>query len=473
MSLSKHSYTDGRGRRQRTANYYVHFRDHRGSRRNLPGFKDKGASAELERLVSILVERRISGEGLNQALSRRVEQLTPAIQKRLAKWGILDARRVAALKGLDKHLDDFQLSLEAQDRAPKHVRQVVRNTRVVFEAIGARVLGDVRADRVQQALKNLRAGEGGLSVQTTNHHLRAVKQFCKWAVASELLTEDPLRLLKPLNAKVDRRRERRAFSAEELRRLLDTTSHGPEHKGLTGEARALLYRLAVQTGLRANEIRSLKRSSLDLESGAPTVTVPAKSSKRRRDDVLPLREELAQALRDALREHGPWEPLFALKKSWRPAEMLRFDLRAVGIPVADDQGRVLDFHSFRHTFVSNLLRSGASQTVVKSLARHSTLVLSVDTYGHLEDGEDRVALRNLPKLDVGPEAEAFAATGTDGREAGDAGGDAKQDPDLYQSLYQPGADQCSPMPPQAGDWRRCRDSNPGSVARRQFSKLLH
>ena len=28
------------------------------------------------------------------------------------------------------------------------------------------------------------------------------------------------------------------------------------------------------------------------------------------------------------------------------------------------------------------------------------------------------------------------------------------------------------MPPQAPEWRRCRDSNPGSVARRQFSKLL-
>lgn len=141
----------------------------------------------------------------------------------------------------------------------------MRNAGVVFERIDARTLGDIRADRVQQALKDMRAGEGGISVQTSNHHLRAVKQFTKWAVAGELLSEDPLRSLRPLNAKVDRRRVRRAFSAEELRRLLDAASHGPEHKGLTGEARALLYRLAAQTGLRASEIQSLKRSSVDLD----------------------------------------------------------------------------------------------------------------------------------------------------------------------------------------------------------------
>jgi hypothetical protein len=69
MSLSKHAYTDGQGRKLRTAKYYIHFRDHRGARRNLPAFKDKGASVELERLVSVLVERRVGSEGLDSALS--------------------------------------------------------------------------------------------------------------------------------------------------------------------------------------------------------------------------------------------------------------------------------------------------------------------------------------------------------------------------------------------------------------------
>ena len=101
--------------------------------------------------------------------------------------------------------------------------------------------------------------------------------------------------------------------------------------------------------------------------------------------------------------------------------MLRFDLSAAGIAVANDQEEVLDFHSLRHTFVSNLLRSGASQAVIKALARHSTLVLSVDTYGHLENDEDRAALRNLPKLDGSPDNGALAATGTDGASAGTAG----------------------------------------------------
>ena len=198
----------------------------------------------------------------------------------------------------------------------------------------------------------------------------------------------------------------------------------------------------------------------------PTVTVMAKDSKHRKDDVIPIQEGLAQRLRTAGAPLGKWGVLFPVPKSWRPAEMLRRDLEAAGIPVADDDGRVLDFHSLRHTFISNVLRSGASAAVVKSLARHSTLVLSVDTYGHLEDGEERLALQSLPDLDAAPVGEPLAATGT-------AASDEMQRPDLYSDLYSEGAEQCSPEQPDAAVWRRRRDLNPGWVAPRQFSKLLH
>jgi len=44
---------------------------------------------------------------------------------------------------------------------------------------------------------------------------------------------------------------------------------------MTGEARALLYRVAMDTGLRSNEIRSLTRRSFDVESDPPSVMVKA------------------------------------------------------------------------------------------------------------------------------------------------------------------------------------------------------
>ena len=465
MSVRKHSYTDG-GRKHETVNYYVFFRDHREGRRSLPAFRDKAASLDLERLVTTLVSRRAAGEPLDMAMSRRVEQLTPVIRKRLAKWGILDPQRVAALRPLEAHLETFKESLEAQDRDPKHIKQVVRNARVVFEAIGAKALGDIQARPVHNELKKLRGGSGGISTQTSNHHLRAARQFCKWAVASGLLSEDPLRSLKPLNVKVDRRRRRRAFPLVALRSLLAATEGGETYKGLDGPTRSLLYRLAAETGLRANELASLRVSSFDLSTARPTVTVMAKDSKHRKDDVIPIQEGLAQRLRTACAPLGKWGVLFPVPKSWRPAEMLRRDLEVAKIPVADDEGKVLDFHALRHTFVSNLLRSGASSKAVQTLARHSTMVLSVDTYGHLEDDEDRSALAGMPDLDGASSDELLRATGT-------AGAVEKQDPTLCSTLCFEGAEQCSPEQPDAAVWRRRRDLNPGWVAPRQFSKLLH
>ena len=50
---------------------------------------------------------------------------------------------------------------------------------------------------------------------------------------------------------------------------------------MTGPERAVLYQLAVETGLRARELRSLTWDSFDLDADVPTVTVRAAYSKHR------------------------------------------------------------------------------------------------------------------------------------------------------------------------------------------------
>ena len=119
---------------------------------------------------------------------------------------------------------------------------------------------------------------------------------------------------------------------------------------MTGPARALLYRLALETGLRAAELRSLTMASFDLDADPPTVTVAAGYRKRRRDDTLILRPELADDLRAFLRGKAPAAVAFKLPKPNMIIRMLKADLEAAGIPYRDDAGRVADFHALRHTF---------------------------------------------------------------------------------------------------------------------------
>ena len=78
--------------------------------------------------------------------------------------------------------------------------------------------------------------------------------------------------------------------------------------------------------------------------------------------------------------------------------MLRVDLEKAGIPYQDDAGRVADFHSLRHTFITYLTKGGASPKVAQSLARHSSITLTMDRYSHINLFDERAALDVLPKV---------------------------------------------------------------------------
>src|SRR5262249_41995256 len=157
------------------------------------------------------------------------------------------------------------------------------------------------------------------------------KAFCRWMIKERRAAENPVAHLDGLNTKTDRRHDRRALTVDELVKLLNKTRSGPARKGMTGTERAMLYRLAVETGLRAGELRSLTRQSFDLDSEQPTVTVAAECSKRRREDTLPLRPELVTELRSFLASLVPSAPVFHLPIKSKIVLMFRADLKAAGI----------------------------------------------------------------------------------------------------------------------------------------------
>ena len=227
--------------------------------------------------------------------------------------------------------------------------------------------------------------------------------------------ENPLAHLDGLNVKTDRRRDRRAFTVEELRRLLDAARNGPERLGIDGAAREMLYWLAVETGLRSNELRSLTRASFDLDADPSTVTVEAAYSKHRREDTLSLRPVLAAALRTFLAAKTPDAPAFRVPTDRKEAAaMFRADVEAAGIAYRDGDGLVTDFHSLRHTFITNLANGGVHPKTAQTLARHCTISLTMDRYSHTLREQEADALAVLP--DLSPSGrETARATGTDGR----------------------------------------------------------
>jgi len=136
-------------------------------------------------------------------------------------------------------------------------------------------------------------------------------------------------------------------------------------------------------------------------------------SKRRRNDVQPIRRDLTERLRPWVEDKAADEPVFATMPD-KTAKMLRADLAAAGIAYRDDAGRVVDFHALRHTFITSVVSGGATVKVAQELARHSTPTLTIGIYAHVGLHDLSAALDALPDTDApGEETAALRATGTD------------------------------------------------------------
>jgi integrase len=145
------------------------------------------------------------------------------------------------------------------------------------------------------------------------------------------------------------------------------------------------------------------------------VTVKAAYSKRRRDDVQPIRPDLADALGPWLISKAPGRPVFG-NLTKHTAVLIRRDLEAAGLPCRDASDRVADFHALRHSYVTALAMSRAPVKVIQSLARHSTSVLTLGVYAHVGLFDQSATPDALPKQPpAAPEPAKMAATGTDGR----------------------------------------------------------
>ena len=121
-------------------------------------------------------------------------------------------------------------------------------------------------------------------------------RITRWLTRRRVLPADPLAHTSGVSGRSDRH-VRRVLSPDEFDRLLKATRTAPRYQSLlTGQERAMLYWTAAYTGLRASELASLIPGSFRLNDDPPTVTIAAEHEKSRRGAVLPLQQDLADAL---------------------------------------------------------------------------------------------------------------------------------------------------------------------------------
>ena len=363
--------------RERSRKWYGEFRDAEEIARRVPLATDKAASRAMLNEIVRKVERK--------------------------QAGLHDPYEEHEKRPLPDHLQDYRVYLESKGDTAKHVDQTIRRIQVLFDGCGFRRLSDIEATRIAAWLAEQRGTRKRFSPQTSNFYQDVAKAFCAWLQTHDRIPKNPLLTLKRLNVATDRRHDRRALDEDEFRRLIQSAANGPDVEGLGGPDRAMLYILATWTGFRRGELAALTLRSFDLDSAPPTVRLPARHSKRRKAEVIPLHPTVVERLRAWLETRdrlGPEEPLFELRtpKGYfrKTSKMMKLDLERAGIPYRDEEGLFADFHANRHTFISNLSRAGVPLVMAQKLARHSDPKLTSNRYTHLGLDAEAGAIDSLP-----------------------------------------------------------------------------
>lgn len=243
----------------------------------------------------------------------------------------------------------------------EHLANVRRSLRQAVDECGFRRLRDLNRAAVDRWVSRLLAlpdnaivdDAGNVTTparpaaRTVNVRLCSLTAWGNWLVESGRLTANPFARLHKLDESDDTRRQRRALTADELRRLLTVARLRPvaefgrptvrivddtrpaksratwkraeltfdtivgaaergrarlrpdeaERREQAGRERALLYAVLVTTGLRKGELAALTVGDVQLDAPQPFVVLPAADAKNGQRATLPLRADVADELR--------------------------------------------------------------------------------------------------------------------------------------------------------------------------------
>ena len=423
-------YKRDQDKKRKRAPWYIGYTDENGERKTLKGFTDK---TETERLAAKLeYEVMLKKRGIID-----VEKLDAAEKKRMP---------------IGIHLDGYKIHLSRNEKnTEKHVKLTTGRIEKVIAKGNFNSLLCVSFEKVEIAVSGIR-DERNLGAKTYNHYLQALDAFGNWLYKTRRALSNPFRGIDRMNAEADIRRKRRALTQNEVVQLVASARNsGVSIQCFDGETRARIYIISYFTGLRRQEIASLTPKSFSLDDKQPTVSVQAACSKHRKFDVLPLHPELVAMLRSwlkGMKKSSPLFPKLAKRRTWL---MVKKDLERIGIPYKNEDG-VADFHATgRHTYITELLRNGASLVETKELARHGDVKMTMK-YAHIGLDDQSKAVAKL-----GWECSGSVSGGTNGQSGtfgGTSNGSCRCHKNQNHSVNDGERQKKAPSDKDGAEWRR-------------------
>jgi integrase len=237
-----------------------------------------------------------------------------------------------------------------------------------------------------------------LSIGTANLSLNVLRMCFNDAVLEELLTVNPAARVKYLVSSEESRR--RAFTMDEIRRILEACADDIEWTGLT--------KFALYLGQRLGDLRKLTWRAVNLESNEIAFT----ATKTGRRIVLPLMPPLVDYLSELPANDDPNAFIFPNAAKHKHTASLSNQFREILIEAglveprqySATKGRFspretseISFHSLRHSAVTMLKAAGVSDFMTMQIVGHESSAISRQ-YSHLSTDDLRRAMSKLPDV---------------------------------------------------------------------------
>jgi len=242
--------------------------------------------------------------------------------------------------------------------------------------------------------------DSGLSNRTVKHHHRVLSQALKYGVGLQKVGRN---VCDSVKAPVVKNKEMNPLNEYQVNDLLDAVK---DHRFYN------LFHLAVNTGMRRSELLGLRWKDIDdldiyihqvlhhAKGGEIIIEEPKTEKSKRRIDIDP-----STALE--LMRYKQWKESLGYKcvggvlvftdldgTPFKPSSIIRtFDrtLKNLGI----DGVR---FHDLRHTHASLMLRQNVNPKIIQERLGHSSIMITMDIYGHLMPSMQRDAVLNFADL---------------------------------------------------------------------------
>jgi integrase len=301
--------------------------------------------------------------------------------------------RVVKNLGFDEWSKQWLDSLTAKPSTKKVYSHSIAYAQATFGSVKLRALDTSDIDRFLQTIRRDytkrhvdRPDEPPrvVSDSTLSKHLRQLGACLQAAVVAGYLDTNPVRIMHRSSKPRPVKKKPSYFDDAELARLWPAFSDRP--------LMTALCKTAVGTGARLGELAALTWDRVDLLQREIHITqtysegfglgIPKGNEAR----VVDLTAPAAKVLEDWLALSGDEGLVFELEAGGyivpRHADTSLYGAMArAGIDRVGERGGKRTFHSLRNTFARIALEGGAEITWVQKQLGHSSITLTVDTYG--------------------------------------------------------------------------------------------